>query len=210
MDKEELNRRAKVITDDCMGVLPTYEAFYIISIKYSAERCLEAFDLYEKNKFSKNADLMISLLQVAVGHAAALARYFWPSPKGKRLSPVFQMKKARAEKLRKAFLLSESSILANKELRNAWEHFDEKLDEYLLQVDFGYFFPTSMIKDITILKKEGGHFFKVLDVEKQLMGLMGDVYFFGKIKNEVELVYQKANYMDQSGGRLKGDVTSED
>jgi len=202
MDKEELNRRAKVITDDCMGVLRTYEAFYILSIKYSAERCLEAFELYEKNKLSKNADLMVSLVQVAVGHAAALARYFWPSPKGQRSSPVFQMKMARAEKLRRAFGLIDNSVLANKDLRNAWEHFDEKLDEYLLQIDFGYFFTTSRIADIELLDEQGGHFFKLLDVDKHLMALMGEVFFFGRIREEVEYIHQKAVAMDNDYGRL--------
>jgi len=202
MNKEELNRRAKVITDDCMGVLPTYEAFYILSIKYSAERCLEAFELYEKNKLSKNADLMVSLVQVAVGHAAALARYFWPSPKGQRSSPVFQMKMARAEKLRRAFGLIDNSVLSNKDLRNAWEHFDEKLDEYLLQIDFGYFFPTSRIADIELLDEQGGHFFKLLDVDKHLMALMGEVFFFGRIREEVEYIHQKAVAMDNDDGRL--------
>ena len=201
MSEEELNKRAKIITDDCSGILPTYEAFYILSIKYSAERCLETFYVYESNKLSKDADLLVSLLQVAVGHAAALARYFWPSPKGKKSSSIFQMKLARAEKLKKAFNLESDSVLANKDLRNAWEHFDEKIDEYLLQVDFGYFFPTSMIEDVEILNDPNGHVFKLLDIEKQLMALMGEVFSFGEIRNEVEAIHQKAIAMDD-GGRL--------
>lgn len=202
MDEKELSRRAQIITEDCDGILPNYEAFYILSIQYSAERCLEAFDLYEKNKSSKNPDLLVSLLQVAVGHSAALARYFWPSPMGKKSSLIFQMKVARAKKLRRAFGLIDSSVLANKDLRNAWEHFDEKLDEYLLQIDFGYFFPTSSIADIELLDEQGGHFFKLLDVDKHLMALMGEVFFFGRIREEVEYIHQKAIVMDNDGGRL--------
>ena len=202
MEKDKLGQRARIITDDSGGILPMFEAFYILSIKSSAERCLEAFDSYEKSKSSKNPDLLVSLLQVAVGHSAALARYFWPSPKGKKSSHIFEMKIARAEKLRRAFGLIDNSVLANKDLRNAWEHFDEKLDEYLLQIDFGYFFPTSRIADIEVLDEQGGHFFKLLDVDKHLMALMGEVFFFGRIREEVEYIHQKAIAMDNDGGRL--------
>ena len=132
-DKNELERRAKIVAEQYDGILPYYEAFYLLSIHYCADRCLEAFHQYDQlKKEDVIPEYLISLVQEAVGHAAALSRYFWPSPIGRKNQKNFQLLKSkRGEKLRESFELNEKSPLYNRDLRNAWEHFDERLDQYL-------------------------------------------------------------------------------
>lgn len=61
---------------------------------------------------------------LVVGHAAALSRYFWPSPSGGKKPQLQNLKQKRGEFLRNVFKLDEHSPLHNRDLRNAWEHFD--------------------------------------------------------------------------------------
>jgi hypothetical protein len=142
MEIDELERRASICAKDYDGIIPYHEAFFLHSIIYSAARCLDSFERYEHYKNQEiPADDLISIVQEAVGHAAALSRYFWPSPIGKKKQPnMNKLKEQRGLKLQKAFGLDETSSLYNRDLRNAWEHFDERLDEYLIKNDAGYFF----------------------------------------------------------------------
>jgi hypothetical protein len=132
INDEEKEKRAAIVADRG-GILPYCEAFYLLSIHYSAGRCLESFEKYEKFKNQEvEPDYLVSIIQEAVGHAAALSRYFWPSPQGRKNQPnLTRLKKERGKKLRHSFGLTEDSPLYNRDLRNAWEHFDERLDVYL-------------------------------------------------------------------------------
>ena len=142
---EELEQRALQTAEECGGIQPMHTPFYTLSISYSAERALAAFDLYEHLlEHAADPAALISVVQEAVGHAGALSRYFWPSPTGKR-NNQYELKLARGKKLREMYKITDDSPLANRELRNAWEHFDEKLDAYVLSNDAGYFFPTPII-----------------------------------------------------------------
>jgi hypothetical protein len=70
--------------------------------------------------------------------AAALSRYFWPTTTGnkKKQAEQLEMRRMRGEKLRDIFKVTDDSPLCNRDLRNAWEHFDEKLDTYLISYLF--------------------------------------------------------------------------
>ena len=94
---EELELRALQTAKTCGGIQPMHTPFYTLSIGYSAERCLSAFDLYER-LLESNAEpaALISAVQEAVGHAGALSRYFWPSPSGKR-NNQYELKLARGK-----------------------------------------------------------------------------------------------------------------
>ncbi|MEM8718679.1 MAG: hypothetical protein AAGE84_05150 [Cyanobacteria bacterium P01_G01_bin.39] len=111
MDTEEKERRAKIVIESYNGIIPYCEAFYLHSIIYSAGRCLESFEQYDYMKNQDvNPDYLISIVQEAVGHAAALSRYFWVSPQGKKSeSHQKNLRKLRGQKLREAFGLEDSS-----------------------------------------------------------------------------------------------------
>lgn len=205
MDKQELERRALICANDYDGIIPYVEAFYIHSIIYSASRCLDSFCLYEALK-DKNvsADELISIVQEAVGHSAALSRYFWPSPVGKKKQPnLTKMKEMRGEKLRRAFGLDDNSVLYNRDLRNAWEHFDERLDFYFLENDAGYFFPSCIIGSHELADDSSGHIFKLLDVEEECLVLLGTKFFFSPIKESVKRILAIAVQADKQGARLQ-------
>jgi hypothetical protein len=195
-DKDELERRAKLVADELNGMQPHTLIFYQFSIRYSAERCLEAFYHYEEAlKENAEADYLVSVIQEAVGHAAALSRYFWPSPSGpKNNRQLLKLRQKRGEYLRNFFNLDENSPLYNRDLRNAWEHFDEKLDVYLIEKVSGMFFPMSQI---------GSHFendnpinrvFKLLDPNDECLVLMGKKYFFAPIRNEVIRIFDRIDH----------------
>lgn len=121
-DVKELERRAKVVTEECNGIQPPTLIFYQFSIRYSAERCIDAFWHYEEAlKEKAEPGYLVSVIQEAVGHAAALSRYFWPSPFGPKKKPEqIKLKNKRGEFLRNFFGLSDDSPLYNRDLRNAW------------------------------------------------------------------------------------------
>jgi hypothetical protein len=77
MEIDELERRASICAEDYKGIIPSQEAFFLHSIIYSTARCLDSFERYEHYKNQEiPADDLISIVQEAVGHAAALSRYF--------------------------------------------------------------------------------------------------------------------------------------
>ncbi|OOE84017.1 hypothetical protein BZG72_04280 [Salinivibrio sp. PR6] len=204
IDKEERERRAKIIAESSSGIHPPLEAYYIHSLLYSAARSLEAFERYDHYKNSDvPASYLISTVQEAVGHAAALSRFFWPSPQGKKSEPYTRkLKEARGNRLRKAFKLDESSPLYNRELRNAWEHFDERLDMYLLEHEAGMFFPSCIVDSHALADDPVGHVFKLLDPEEECLVIMGCKYFFSPIRDEVSRIANDCLRYDKQGARL--------
>lgn len=186
------------------GMLPQAEVFYLHSIVYSARRCLHSFDEYEGSKHrNAEAEYLVSVVQEAIGHAAALSRYFWPSSFWQAKERSFaKLKERRAEKLRDFFALARESPLHNRDLRNAWEHFDERLDAYLLENDTGYFFPSCQVGSHDLADDPVGHIFKLLDPSAECLVLLGSKYFFGPIRREVSMVLDKAVAADATGGRL--------
>lgn len=205
MEVDELEKRASLVVSEYDGIISYVEAFYIYSIIYSAARCLDSFTRYDKLKSNNGAaDELISLVQEAVGHSAALSRYFWPSLHGKKKQKnLTRLKEARGKKLRQAFQLDESSPLYNRDLRNTWEHFDERLDVYLLENNVGFFFPSCILGDHCLADDPTGHIFKLLDVEAECLVLLGDKYFFEPIRTAVQSVYEIALDADKNGSRLR-------
>lgn len=191
IDHDELERRAQAVAEKCNGMQPHCLIFYQISVRYSAERCLESFSHYEEIKNQQtDADYLVSILQEAVGHAAALSRYFWPSFSGKK-SQLQNLKQKRGEFLRNLFRLDKNSPLYNRNLRNAWEHFDERLDVYFIENMAGMFYPISMIGSHTAADSQTAHVFKLIDPEEECLVLMNNKYFFAPIREEVLKIYNQ-------------------
>jgi hypothetical protein len=206
MDKlaEKELKRIAIINEYCDGISPEQEISYIYSILYSAERSLAAFDRYEDLiKIKTNATILISTVQEAIGHAGTLSRYFWVSRMGyKSTKELNELRKKRADKLRNKFGLIESSPLKERSLRDAWEHFDERLDIFLITHFAGCFFPTPILDKHTLADEPGGRIFKLLDIEEQCLVLLNKKYFFNPIKQEVLKVYNYAMNVIENGCRL--------
>lgn len=200
----EIERRAQIVANEFGGVLPPMEAFYLHSIIYSASRSYEAFLRYDVGLASQSgAPYIVSSVHEALSHAAALSRFFWPSQMGGKKNATFRkLREKRAEYLRNAFGLNENSSLKKRALRDALEHFDERLDRYLLVNDTGYFFPAPLIEDYSLADDPAGNIFKLVDPVNSYFVLLGEKFNFEPIRNEVEAIMDKANQKDQQGGRL--------
>ncbi|MGA9823484.1 MAG: hypothetical protein WBQ53_01410 [Methylocystis sp.] len=190
--------REELIVQEYRGILPYYEAFYIASIIYSAERSDAAFQRFEAvAQNNGEALLAMATIQEALTHAGALSRFFWPMQSKSKVAV------ARGQSLREAFELDDTSALKNRELRNAFEHFDERIDEYLMQDHVGYFFPQAMIDDHALADDKIGHIFKLVDPKSGLCVIMGRKFEFRPIHTEVQCILGLAQKMERNGSRLR-------
>lgn len=190
INNEELERRAES-TLKYGGIQPIHNPFYTYSVRYSAERALVAFNNYDYLLTkTDNAAILISEIQEAIIHVGALSRYFWPSPaRNKKNKYQKSLRMERGEYLRKLYQISDDSPLANREIRNAWEHFDEKLDTYLLSHLAGQFFPTPIIGSHELADDPVGKIFKLLDPQAECLVLLGKKFFFAPLRREVERIF---------------------
>jgi len=175
---------------------PIFEAFYIKSIIYTCGRALEAFQRYDDGLLtSRDAEVVVGHLHEALIHSAALSRFFWP---------IFQQKihVSRGEKLKEAFGLQEDSPLNTKDLRDALEHFDERLDKFLLEDHIGYFFPEYILGLESLNDDPLLNIFRLVDPATNTFILLGRKYNFELIRETVKNVYDQAIKADESGGKL--------
>jgi hypothetical protein len=199
-----LIRRADVVIRDYGGVVPYFEVMFLHSMIYASGRSLESFERFQRIDDPRaNPDYAVSVVQEAVGHAAAVSRFFWPAAGMKREpASLRKMRDLRGQRLCAAFRVTDKSPLANRSLRNVWEHFDERLDRYQLEIEGGPMLPGCLIESHDIADDPAGHTFKVLDPAAECLVLLGERFFYGAIRDEVARVYQIALASDRNGGRL--------
>ncbi|MGE0234649.1 hypothetical protein [Methylocystis sp.] len=189
--------RQVLIANDFGGILPYHEAFYILSIIYAAERADAAFQRFGRAyQNCENSSQAMAALQEALTHAAALARFFWPMKSKNKVTA------ARGKRLREAFALDDKSALADRELRNALEHFDERLDDYLVQDEVGYFLPMPIVGKHDLADDCQGHIFKLVDPESRICAILGRKFEFRSIQIETCSILDLARQMDANGSRL--------
>ena len=203
MDVVEVNERALIVARDWGGIFAPFEAFYIHSIIYSSSRAADAFQRYEVSRALRDTESnQVGCIHEALGHAAALSRFFWPHPRRSMSKQLSRLSQSRAEKLRRAFGLTEGSALRDRRLRDLLEHFDERLDSFLLVVEGGYFFPGPRIGDVALADEPDGQFFKLVDPVRSCFACLGEKYYFGDLRMEVDRIVKLAHSMDESGSRL--------
>ena len=113
--------------------------------------------------------------------------------KRKEAKEQIAMRQSRGRKLREHFDVTDESPLLNRDIRNAWEHFDEKLDTYLLSNDAGYFFPSPIIGHHETANEPIGKIFKLIDPENEVLVLLGNKFFYRDIRDEVERIFKRIN-----------------
>jgi hypothetical protein len=197
LDDDERKQREEIIANEYGGIYPVCEAFYIHSIIYAAERSETAFKRFDEAVVASNpAALIVATVQEALTHAGALSRFFWPVKKGSQLAI------ARGKRLRTAFDLDENSALKSRKLRNAFEHFDEDLDRFLLEDRAGYFFPSPIVDDESLADEAIGNIFKLVDPRHGVCVILGQKFEFRPIRTEVQRIFIRALQMDEQGSRL--------
>ncbi len=192
---EERNGRIDII-EDYGGILPYFEAFYILSIQYTAQSAMDAFLRYQVRLSSDSSPAQtVATIHEALGHAAALSRFFWPARKDR-------LHNARAIRLRTAFNVEGTSVLKDRKIRNALEHFDEKLDEFLLLEEAGHFFPTAIVHSHEIADEPTSKFFKLVDPDAEIFVLLNEKFEFSKVGLEISRILELANRFDANGSRF--------
>lgn len=184
------------------GIQPWFETFYISSMIYAAERALLAFDRLKNTIASSekpDPNEAFSSLQEALTHTAALSRFFRPTRQGGEIA------KARANKLKAAFQIGTESPLnseTSRDLRNSLEHFDEKLDGFLVNFFAGDVVPNPIIGDQFFSDEEATSFFKMIDPRQETCVILGKKFEYGQYRCEVLRVLELAKYKDRTSSRL--------
>lgn len=191
---------------DIDGIWPPYEAFYIESMYWhaaSAKRSIKVvsdwLDLVKKDDeraLELPRPLLFEHLQNILHQAGCISRYFFPG--GRAPKPLHV---ARAARLRRAFGVADDNPLAERDLRNAIEHFDERLDTYLTENHVGEFVP----EDVGYVPRESEvplHIFKGFYTYPLIFVLLGQSYQMAPIVNEMLRVHKALEACAESGHRL--------
>lgn len=186
-------------------IWPPHETFYIQSMLFNSTSAVRSI-LRLENIFSKLPDrptveeierlptnLILNELQNMILQAGALSRYFWP---------VRSDYKARGQLLQRCFAVSEASPLFNRDLRNAIEHFDERLDKYFSRGAVGCFFPEYV--GAKPHDKDGipGHFFRAYFVDTGEFRLLDEDFEMKPLADEILFVHGHLEIMGKEGGRF--------
>ncbi len=91
--------------------------------------------------------------------------------------------------MRNYFQIDEASPLFDKRLRNAVEHFDERLDLYLQEGIAGYIFP-SMVLASRVASEVPHHIFRAYYMEEGEFELLGESFKIQPIFRAVQEVHR--------------------
>lgn len=191
-------------TQKCF-IWPPFEAFYIQSMLFNSSSAVRSITrlhailgtLPEEATLEDLGRLptkkILNELQNMVSQAASLSRYFWPVRKGHE---------ARGARLREIFAIDETSSFFNRDLRNATEHFDERLDNYVAKGMVGYVLPEYV--GMRPLDEEGvGHFFRAYFVDTATFRLLDEEFPMQPLADALILINDHLATMDEDGGRLR-------
>ena len=187
------NLRTEVINGSG-GIYPPYEIFYLLEIIKLCERFGVCYNDFVDQIEAEKTDSALFSLQEALSYAAALSRFFWPVDKR---APFPQ---ARGQKLRQSFGLDDTSVLKDRSLRNALEHFDENLDEYLLGNVVGQYVRSFVGSAAEVVAPS--KVIRLLDPETEVFYLLGTGFSFASIRDAVGDLFARAIELDGNGARL--------
>lgn len=187
-------------------IYPPFEAFYIESMLWHSNSVLDAvkivgdwIELIETDNekaLKLHKTKLFEQLQIIIQHAAALSKYLWPI-RGRENGPH----KRRGKKIRSALKVDENSALKCRKLRDGIEHFDEKLDKYLMENQVGEFLPY----DVRLYVPESEvplHIFKGFYVIPRIFVLLGNEYELLPMIAEVERIHDSLIVCVNSGYRF--------
>jgi hypothetical protein len=187
---------------ETMEIWPPHQVFYIHSMLFNATSAMRSVEhinalmaaVRENSPENPYAVLyggrFLSEFQNLIVHAAALSRYFWPVKEGHRW---------RGMQLRQAFQMPDDSPLRARGLRNAFEHFDEQLDDYLEKGIVGHILP-EYIGPFSEADGVPVHLFRAYYVDTAVFQLLGNRYEVQPIVEEVGRLRDQLQKMDNSGG----------
>lgn len=183
------------------------QVFYIQSMLFNTSSALQACDRAskyieaisnEKIGPQDRKDELLDALQNFINHSGAVARYFFPSYGGMKKDKK-DIHQKRADHLRQVFFVGEASPLYDKQLRNAIEHFDERLDRYLEQGIVGQIFP-SLILNKPQNTEVPHHIFRAYYLNDGIYQVLGERHSIQPILDEVIRIHELLVKFDENGG----------
>ncbi|AJF00484.1 hypothetical protein [Pandoraea apista] len=187
-----------------------YQAFYIQSMLFNTSSALQACQRASKyieaisdGKIGPQdrKDELLDCLQNFINHSGAVARYFFPSFGGMKKEKK-DIHQKRAAHLCRVFEVDEKSPLFDKQLRNAIEHFDERLDRYLEEGIVGQIFP-SLILDKPEETEVPHHIFRAYYLNDGIYQVLGERHHVQPILDEMIRVHDMLVKFDENGGMLR-------
>lgn len=205
MNDDELSRRAALLVNEAGYISGPLQAFYLHSIQFSAARSDEGFSYARIARESGAGALeQVARVQEALMHAAGLSRFFWPSQlRGGRSKAIREMADRRGAGLRAAFGIPDDSPLKSRGLRDALEHFDERLDSFLLSLDGGRVYPEPMLGSPEASDGVPTHVFKMLDPVSSTFVLFGEKYSYRGLPSEVSRIRRAVESMIANGAVIR-------
>lgn len=133
-------------------------------------------------------------VQTLALQAAALSRYLWPV-RTKKLHLL------RAARLRSGLGISDDSCLSNRDLRNALEHFDERLDEFCRTLVAGIILPT-YVGPLGEQHEVPRHLFRAFYTDIGVFEVLGERFEMAPILEEVEELHERLLAAACNGSRI--------
>lgn len=178
-----------------------YQTFYIQGMFFNCQSAIRSItriesvfeklpnDVTEEDLEKLPTHAILNELQNVVVQGAALSRYFWPVRKGHE---------ERGKHLREAFEVSDGNPLQERELRNAIEHFDERLDAYLASGMVGYIFP-EFVGPRPNEDGVSGHFFRAFFVDCGVFRLLDGEFQMEPLVSEILRLWKVLKEADENG-----------
>lgn len=193
--------------DEELGIWTPYQAFYIQSMLFNTSSALQAcerasryIEAISSGKIGPQdrKDELLDCLQNLINHSGAVARYFFPSYGGMKKDKK-DIHQKRAGHLCRIFEVDDKSPLFDKQLRNAIEHFDERLDRYLEEGIVGQIFP-SLILDRPEDTGVPHHIFRAYYLNDGIYQVLGERHHVQPILDEMIRIHDMLVKCDGDGG----------
>jgi hypothetical protein len=184
-----------------------YQAFYIQSMLFNTSSALQACERASKyieaisnGKIGSQdrKDELLDCLQNFINHSGAVARYFFPSYGGMK-KDTKGIHQRRADHLCRVFGVDDKNPLHDKQLRNAIEHFDERLDRYLEKGIVGQIFP-SLILNKPEETEVPHHIFRAYYLNDGIYQVLGERHRIQPILDEMGRIHDMLAKFDSDGG----------
>ena len=142
-----------------------------------------------------NAESLLDSMQNIINQPAALSRFFWPIKSDDQTQ-------ARGAYLRSVFSINDNSVLKSREIRNAIEHFDERLDKFTSKTIAGNIYPNY----VGNTPQQGSvpfFTFRAFYYDTNYFEVLGEKIALKDVYLEIEHVHNKLVEFNENGGRLK-------
>jgi hypothetical protein len=123
--------------------------------------------------------------------AANVSKLFWPTPPKKGQKPKIE---GRGEALRKLFEIGDDSPLAFRDVRNHFEHFDERLETWATSAPGGNLLDSNIIHDPSKIKLSGltpANYLRTLNTGSMSITFGGDEFAIQPVVDAVAAILAK-------------------